>query len=325
MRILSMMAAALALSAASAAANDSAAALGLGGIVLTKGVPVRMASEDLYISPKQVRVRYEFVNDGDRDFETLVAFPLPDIDMYEFSEVPIGFIGSDPENFVDFVLRIDGKTVAPKIEQRAFVGDKDVTAAILASGAPLNLMVGDNTQKLERLSPEARRRLIDAGIGEDDGMGSLRPKWTLKTKFYWTQRFPAGKPVTVEHAYHPVSGQFFFTAYEFESANEPYSAIKSYCMDAATQAGARTRLAAHKKGAEFPDLLIATTTDYILTTAGNWKGPIGRFHLTLDKLKPDNVISLCWKGKLKKTAPTRFEATEIDFSPRQDIRMVVME
>ena len=48
-----------------ALADDSSAQLGAGGIVLTKNADIRMASEDLYISPKRVKVHYTFVNDTD--------------------------------------------------------------------------------------------------------------------------------------------------------------------------------------------------------------------------------------------------------------------
>src|ERR1051325_2161605 len=97
----------LALAAASAAAvtaraDDSSASLGAGGIAFTKMADVRMASEDLRLSPDAVRIRYTFVNDGKADVDTLVAFPLPDIDAYEFWGTPIGRITGDPVNFVGF-------------------------------------------------------------------------------------------------------------------------------------------------------------------------------------------------------------------------------
>jgi len=67
-----------------------------------------------------------------------------------------------------------------------------------------------------------------------------------------------------------------------------------------------------------------TELEYILTTARNWRGPIGRFHLTLDKGKPDNLLSLCWNG-LTKTSPTTFEATITNFVPDHDIRLLVLD
>jgi hypothetical protein len=71
------------------------------------------------------------------------------------------------------------------------------------------------------------------------------------------------------------------------------------------------------------DLLNAYSTDFVLSTAGNWKGPIGWFRLTLDKLKPDNVLSLCWDG-LRKTGSTTFEFAAANFAPKHDVQMLVL-
>src|ERR1700685_2822424 len=73
-----------------ASADDGAASLATGSIVFTKVAPVRMKSEDLYVSTKKVRVRFEFENDTDKDFETVVAFPLPDIDAGELYTQEVG-------------------------------------------------------------------------------------------------------------------------------------------------------------------------------------------------------------------------------------------
>src|SRR5689334_24638303 len=90
-----------------ALADDSTAALKAGGIEFTKAPNIRMAAEDLRISPKAVRIRYEFTNDSDKDIESVVAFPLPDIDTQEFYVSPIGQTTKDPVNFVGFHASAD--------------------------------------------------------------------------------------------------------------------------------------------------------------------------------------------------------------------------
>src|SRR6202000_3473139 len=106
------LASALAVAAAMpAAADDSSAALGAGGLVLVKQADIRMAKEDLYISPKEVRVRYEFANDGAKDVDTVVAFPMPDIDVREFWYEPLGTTLDRQPNFMGFALRVDGRAV----------------------------------------------------------------------------------------------------------------------------------------------------------------------------------------------------------------------
>ena len=89
-----------ALFAVPASADDSTAMLGAGGIVLTQNADIRMATEDLYLSPNAVKVHYTFANDSGKDIDTIVAFPLPDIDNYEHWESPIGTVVESTPNFV---------------------------------------------------------------------------------------------------------------------------------------------------------------------------------------------------------------------------------
>jgi hypothetical protein len=311
------------LAAGTALADDSTAELGAGGLVFTRNTPVRMASEDLYISPVKVRIRFVFANDTAKDVETVVAFPLPDIDTAQFYASGIGAVTDDPVNFVGFKTAIGGKPVAFKVEQRAFVKGKDVTALLVAAGAPVNPVIGDGFEKLAKLSADAFKRLKAAGVVDGDP-GDVVPRWTVRTRFYWTQRFPAHGSVVIDHSYQPVTGGSFFSR---ENLTGQYGTneVAAFCIDAAT----RARIAAKSDAAKKTNpgnngLLSSFWTDYILMTANNWNGPIGRFHLTLDKLKPGNVLSLCWKGDLKKTGPTTFESTLTNFSPAQDIRMLVV-
>ena len=48
--------------AAPAAANDSTAQLGAGGLELVRNDTIEVLSEDLYVSAKEVRVTYHFRN-----------------------------------------------------------------------------------------------------------------------------------------------------------------------------------------------------------------------------------------------------------------------
>lgn len=308
-------------------ADDSSAALGMGGLQFTKAPGIRMAKEDLYLSPKAVRIRYEFANDGSSDVDTLVAFPLPDIDTMEFSNSPIGTVGNDPVNFVNFTAKSDGKPVPVKVEQRAFVGNRDVTDQVKAAGIPVNIVIGDGYEKLSKLPAAKKRALEKAALAEDGGSPDNEfPKWTVRTRFYWMQHFPAGRTVVLEHSYQPVTGQTFFGTYDLDPKSDSGRQwIKDSCMDAGTVATLRKMLARNNPNDVNGGMLNIYSTDFILKTANNWKGGIGTLHLTLDKLKPDNVISLCWDGPLKKTGPTTFESTLANLQPNRDIRMVVLE
>jgi hypothetical protein len=313
-----------ALTSTTALADDSSATLAAGGIVLTKQADIRMASEDLRLSPKEARVRYEFVNDGESDVDTIVAFPLPDIDVQEFYYEPLGTTTDHAPNFMDFKLTVDGKTINATPGERAVKDGRDVTALVKAAGLPINIIGDALVKKLDAMPMAQRKALAAQGLLELDGT-EVHPHWIAQTKFWWKQHFPVGKTVTIEHRYQPVTGQTFFGSYSLTGDQDTYNR-KNYCIDAATRATIAAKIAAVTKlHSNNGDYLQQYTTEFVLKTANNWKGPIGHFHLTLDKLKPDNVLSLCWDGDLKKTGTTTFEATRENFAPSSDVKLLVLE
>ncbi|HRH78032.1 MAG TPA: DUF4424 family protein, partial [Cellvibrionaceae bacterium] len=91
---------------------------------------------------------------------------------------------------------------------------------------------------------------------------------------------------------------------------------KHACIDAATQAGIKKRESA--VGINWAYLR------YILLTANNWQGPIKSFELTIQKQHPQQIISLCFDGELKKIDPLRFRFSAKDFSPRQDLNILFL-
>src|SRR5205085_52934 len=128
-----------------------------------------------------------------------------------------------------------------------------------------------------------------------------------------------------KHSYQPVTGQSFFGQESLGDKDEGPSNRKAFCIDAATRKVIEARIAKLDKSGVNGAYLEAYQTEFVLKTANNWKGPIGRFRLTLDKLKPENVLSLCWDGDLKKTGATTFEGTREDFAPTRDIKLLVLQ
>jgi hypothetical protein len=315
-----------------ALADDGSAQLAAGGIIFTKSADIRMAREDLYISPEKVRIRFEFANTGKKDQDVIVAFPLPDLSIEDYRYEAVGTLGTDPVNFVDFTATVDGKKVPITVEQKAMLKGKDVSAIVRSVGLPLNLSVGNGYDLIDKL-PRARKAILEkAGAASrsdpnsDDQEDAL---WIVQTRFYWKQHFPASKTVVIAHSYVPVTGASQYYDNADSQGSELDDFRKSYCMDKSAIARARAMLADPKLRKPDPmndknSPLWAAQTDYILKTANTWKGPIGHFHLTLDKLDPHNLLSLCWKGYLKKSGPTTFDFTADNFAPAQDIRLVVM-
>ena len=92
-----------------AAANDSTAQLGAGGIILVYADDIAMEKEDLFISTQEVRVKYKFRNRADRDRTYLVAFPMPEIVAPGYLESDIAVPDRDKENFMNFSATVAGK------------------------------------------------------------------------------------------------------------------------------------------------------------------------------------------------------------------------
>src|SRR5690348_6243565 len=136
-----------------ALANDSAAELSIGGLTFSRTTDVSMESEELKISPQAVTVRYRFVNHRPTPVTLTVAFPLPDVDLSEIEN--IAFPSDDPVNFVSFVTKVDGKRIDLTINQRAFLGEKDVTATLRNAGVAV-LPIGPQQKTLADMAPAAR-------------------------------------------------------------------------------------------------------------------------------------------------------------------------
>lgn len=313
---------------AAARANDSTGFQTTTGIELATTDAIRMVSEDLRIGLAAVRVDYVFRNVTADPVETLVAFPLPDLDLSQGYTAPNWNFPVRGDDFLGFRLWIDGAETRPALERRAFLGDREVTEEVATAGA-LGFVPwagADYDALAAALDPQAAARLRAAGLlaaGETDDT----PQWTLRTKYWWRQTFPPGRDVAVRHEYRPFVGQAIIGRASETDARGPVGRLigddpagaDRYCLDAGTR---RALAAAEAREPGHPMPFIAAELAYILTTARNWRGPIGRFRLTLDKGDPANILSLCWDG-LRKTGPTTFESVKQDFVPDRDIRLLL--
>ena len=319
----------VAMAASSAAfANDSSAELSVGGLVFTRSAEISVESEELTITPERVSVRYVFLNQTQNPVTLTIAFPLPDIDLSEADNYAIPT--SDPINFVAFETKADGKPVTFTINQRAFLGEKDVSASVKAAGLPV-LPIGSQANRVAELPKAARDRLIDEGLlipaGTDPKGQQLHGgSWTVKTSVVRQQTFPAGKPLVVEHRYKTSMGVSFDTVLRKglrdNAALEPE--VKryktSYCIpDDLLRGIDRIAGVAEENTAGLRERRIS----YVLKTGANWLGPIKDFRLVIDKGKPDRLVSFCFDG-VKKISPTAFEVRMKDFTPDRDLKILLI-
>jgi len=316
--------------AAPALANDSTAELTTGGLVLAKSADIEMRSEDLAVSTKAIVVRYRFFNHGATDVTTTVAFPMPDI-VWDGPDTNIAMPSPDSANFLDFHTTVDGQPVAAQSEQKAFAGGVDVSRRLAALGVPLAPQREATGKALDGLKPADQQALVRDGIVVPDdydvGKGwehHFAPHWTLKSSFFWTQTFPAGREVAVEHRYAPSVGETVGTEVGWPAADaettKRYATL--YCVDADFVASARKAQKLDAKG-DFAAPMFERRIAYVLTTGANWAGPIGDFHLTVDKGEPDSLVSFCADG-VRKTGPTTFEVRHANFTPTRDLDVLIL-
>jgi hypothetical protein len=321
MKALSLSLAVLAGLAAPALANDTMSQLGTGGLVFLTSDHISMESEDLTVGPEQVKVVYEFRNNGSEDEHALVAFPLPDItgDGDFMVSVP----SEDPANIFGFTTTFNGEPVDVEPHQYAFAYGVDQTAVLDELGVPLIPYGTAVSEALDALAPEDQQRLLHLGmvipmqydVGE--GMKTYyTPVWTLKSTYTWEADFKAGETAEVVHSYKPSVGgtvAVTFLAPPYDDYDPASTYKKKYCTDDSFVAAVRKTLPNPDEpyGAPYTESWIS----YVWSTGNNWSGPIGKFHLTIDKGLPQNLVSFCWDGKVTKTSPTTFEMNAEDWYP----------
>lgn len=292
-----------------ARSNDGAAAIGAGGVELRSERRVAMVSERLTIAKSRVTVAYAFRNVGPEDVVTEVAFPVPEYDV----GVQLRATGEPLKRVAlsDFSARVDGAPIPVTREVRARVGARDVTALLREHHVDVETFGhhdgGDGPEyQVRRLPPETRAKLEAEGVVD---AGDERPRWTVAVTYHWTQRFPAGKTVRIEHAYTPVTG----AASLLDVGQLATSGLPDACLDAAT-------LRALIAPGRFRDGYVAGPewVEYVLTTANTWRTPIADFELEVER-DPGALVSFCWDGPVEKVSPTRFRARVKDFLPRREL------
>lgn len=307
------------LMATSALANDTVASQGAGGLELQRTDAIDMVSEDLFVSAEEIRVSYVFRNRTQTDVETIVAFPVPEHDLESEYQ---GW--GDMAFPTDFRTSVDGQPVTSRIDRKAFFKDKDYTTLLKRLGVPIAPGTGekdDISYALERLPAADKRQLLSLGLVEDqqwdNGEHGLAPRWSVKQIWWWTQRFPAGRDLIVEHRYVPGAGRNNGTELVPADTPEIREKIARYCIDKDILASVE-RL---EKAGRGP---FERWIDYVLITGANWRSPIGSFRLVVDKGKPDNLVSFCGSG-VEKISRTQFEMRRSNWRPTQDLHVLIVQ
>jgi hypothetical protein len=314
-------------------ANDSAASTAAGGIQLRREPRVAMLKEKLTIGIQKVTVEYQFLNETNQDVDTEIAFPIP--------TYALTFSAGGIRRFNDFKVWVEGKELKYEIDAKAKLKGRDYTGTLqrfkvdVASLGHYNDSQ-DFSADFRKLTPGQKQTLMDHGLFDPEDHS---PQWSVEKIYHWRQIFPAHKLVHVRHDYEPGVGfRYVETSFLNRTARnaevqrikstreqdthgiaELASVIDSTCMDHSLEES----LIREGNGATAVDkgLIRMMWVDYILTTANNWKMPIGQFELVVEGNLQVLRTSLCWDEKLQREDATHLSTVVKNFVPRKELRI----
>jgi Domain of unknown function (DUF4424) len=302
-------------------ADDGAASIAAGGIVMTREPRITMQKEVLRISESNVQVDYEFRNDIDTAITTEVAFPVPaySLDWDEHSILVQGFD--------DFRLSVEGAKVRFDVEVRAKLKGRDVSATLNKYGIDIATFGHFDEEShfardIRRLSGSQRSALVKAGLINPE-TDQDEATWSVEKKYYWQQTFPAHSVIHISHQYTPVLGSTNSVRYGLSSEKDAdpvmVKEIASLCVDPAL----RNTLGGIAGRAD--KLVPYSYVDFILTTANTWKTPIEDFTLIVErphwKNTQQNFVSFCWDGPITKIDADHFSAHLNNLVPKKELRI----
>ncbi len=300
---------------APALANDSAAGIAATGLYLKEERSIAMESEVLRISPTRIAVEYSFRNLTDRNVTTVVAFPIP-----AYSYDITGNWGHP--YYDDFQVRVDGRPVPHQEEVKALVDGVDHSARLERLGLPIARFDAYDDRPMggrpphdprRRLSKQQLDGLIRDGLVILECPTCIAPAWSVTRTFYWTQTFPAKAVVRVEHSYtpYPSYGVTPSRPWLRRAACVPKGRFDAW--------NAKT-----SGGSWLPRF---RSIDYILTTANNWRQPIGSFRLEIDGGAAEEhvFVSSCFAKDWRKIGPNRFEISRTGFVPERDLKVYFLD
>jgi hypothetical protein len=305
-------------------ANDSEAAIHLGGIELVANKSISMDSEDLYISEAEIRVKYRYTNHSAKDLELTISFPLPpvkakDAEQYEME-------GTPDFTQLKFNTTVDGKPVKLQMMKRAELKGKDITQRLQQLGWPLDWINsnGDQPRFVGKLTPAQKAAHVAEGLLRKTEGGQYFPTWDVATHVTRKQLFPARRSIEVTHRYAPMTGGSVAGSLYPEVRKNYPGTVDQYCIDKGFLASFDKKVAEQQKNPDAPMAYSETWVGYILSSGRNWRGPIKDFRLVVDKGKPENMVSFCMNG-VKKISPTQFEVRRTNFEPKGDLEVLIVE
>ena len=147
---------------APALANGATASFPAGGVEFKDSADISIAREDLWLSPGEVRVHYQFQSDASDPQTVTIGFPLPRVPSTPDTPDAVGAVdgsGGDARNYLGFGVAVDDRPLIPKLHEYAWLGEAEVTDAVLAAGLPLLPQAGGWEELVATLGSASIARL----------------------------------------------------------------------------------------------------------------------------------------------------------------------
>ncbi len=300
-------------------ANDTEAELPLGGLTFVQSRDISMDSEELFLSEKEVRVKYRFTNQSAKDITTLIAFPLPEIPAQSARDEESPIVNVDS---LEFKTTVDGQPIMLGVEYVAKVRGQTINPRLKELGWSI-LSSNEFNKTIKKLTPEKLASLVSEGLITKSDFYGFQSNWSVTPNITRQQIFPAGKTITVEHRYVPVMGGSIAGGLSQQQVRAEY--VRKYCIEPSFWAGFKKRQTERARASEEKSMerYSESWLGYVLKTGANWKGPIKEFRLVVDKGKTDTLVSFCMDG-VKKISPTQFEVIKKNFVPDRDLDILLV-
>lgn len=265
---------------------------------------VSVERQEVYLSIYAVRLTYVFKSPGRQTLHFRFAMPempvdaSPDIAVLdEASDAAGRAAATQPANYVELSVRVDGKPITPGGQGRALLEGKDVTRQLLDAGVPL--LAGPDGDPAWRQWPREKQAELNAnGLMSDD-----TALWTYQADFAWDTVLAPGE-TRIEVSYVPLADYWSDINLDaFPEMAAEGSATRAYCIDGAV----RRAFLSGKRQYE-----LYTVTH--LTPPDGWRGPVGHYRLVVEKRHPTDLVAFC-PLEARKVAPMRFEWTATNYTP----------
>lgn len=305
-----------------AVANDSIARVGAGGITLVKNDHIRMVKEVLEISTATIRVHYRFLNETSQDIRATVAFPMP---PYRWNP-GISMTDENIRPLASFSIWVDGRKVPTQQNRVALIRGVDATEKLRKIGLSES-QIFETFGDCQDDNGTYKCGLSEAQYAEIDRIGGGYNDWKVAETAYWEQVFPAKKEIEIIHEYKPFVGMSYGIPYQsgygYVGSLIPNASLEKdlteVCLDERTQRSISKRIDSLVAKGEANVWVGLKDVEYVLGTGRNWKGPIKDFKLVIKKDAPDQIVTLCFPGKPKRTSSTTIEFTHHNFVPQDKL------